>query len=45
MKKMWFSKYTQDEKDRLDAMIFELQQQFMKFKRDIQKVIYNKFHK
>lgn len=42
---MQISKYTNDELDRLDAMIFELQEQYMKFKRDIQKVIYNKFHK
>ena len=41
---MRYSEYTKDEKDKLDAMIFELQEQYMKFKRDIQKVIYNKFH-
>lgn len=39
------SEYTQDDKDKFQAMIFELQTNYRKFKQDIQKVIYNKFHK
>lgn len=40
-----FSEYTQDDKDKFQAMIFELQTNYKKFKQNIQKIIYNKFHK
>ncbi len=39
------SEYSQDDKDKFQAMIFELQTNYRKFKQDIKKIIYNKFHK
>ncbi len=39
------SEYSQDDKDKFQAMIFELQINYRKFKQDIKKIIYNKFHK